>query len=60
MEAKVNTPLQDVYEGIERSILTKAVNEVATLVRDDTTEIKGVITSKKWGVFEYDLKHRPE
>ena len=31
MEAKVNTPLQDVYEGIERGVLTKAVNEVATL-----------------------------
>ena len=30
MEAKVNTPLQDVYEG-ERGILTNAVNEVATL-----------------------------
>ena len=57
---KANTPLQDVYDGIERGILTKAVNEIAALIRNDTTEIKGVITSTKWGVFEYDLKHRPE
>jgi len=60
VEVKATTLLQDVYEGIERGMLTKAVNELATLVKEDTTEIKGVIRSKKWGVFEYDLKHRPE